>query len=90
MWLFNGDYMRLKNLTVTYNIPPRSLDKLGISTARVFVTGTNLLTFTKYPGADPEVARDHDDPRDRNMSANVSFLTPPQERVFTFGLNVSF
>ena len=90
MWLFDGDYMRLKNLTLTYNIPPRSLDKFGISTARVFVTGTNLLTFTKYPGADPEVARDHDDPRDRNMSANVSFLTPPQERVFTFGLNVSF
>ncbi len=90
MWLFDGDYMRLKNLTLSYNIPSRSLHKFGISTARVFVSGTNLVTFTKYPGADPEVARDHDDARDRNMSANVSFLTPPQERVYTFGLNVSF
>lgn len=90
MWLFNGDYLRLKNLTFTYNIPPRVLENYGISTARVFVSGTNLLTFTKYPGADPEVARDHDDPRDRNMSANVSFLTPPQERIMTFGLNISF
>jgi hypothetical protein len=57
---------------------------------RVFVAGTNLLTFTKYPGADPEVARDHDDSRDRNMSSNVSFLTPPQERVVTLGINISF
>ncbi len=90
MWLFDGDYLRLKNLTLSYNIPPKALDKFGISTTRIYVTGTNLLTFTKYPGADPEVARDHDDARDRNMSANVSFLTPPQERVFTLGLNVSF
>ena len=90
MWLFDGDYIRLKNLTLSYDIPPKALSKVGLSTTRLFFTGTNLLTFTKYPGADPEVARDHDDPRDRNMSANVSFLTPPQERVFTFGLNVSF
>ena len=90
MWLFDGDYLRLKNLTFSYNIPPRTLEKYGISTLRVFMSGTNLLTFTKYPGADPEVARDHDDPRDRNMSANVSYLTPPQEKVITFGLNMSF
>ena len=90
MWLFDGDYLRLKNLTLSYNIPGSALDKYGISTARVFLSGTNLLTFTKYPGADPEVARDHDDARDRNMSSNVSFLTPPQEKVVTFGLNVSF
>lgn len=90
MWLFNGDYLRLKNVTLSYNIPNSVFSGSRISSMRVFLVGTNLLTFTKYPGADPEVARDHDDPRDRNMSANVSFLTPPQERVVTFGLNVSF
>ncbi|MEZ5105467.1 MAG: TonB-dependent receptor [Draconibacterium sp.] len=90
MWLFDGDYLRLKNLTLSYTIPPKGLHKVGISSMRVFVTGTNLLTFTKYPGADPEVARDHDDPRDRNMSANVSFLTPPQEKIGTLGLNITF
>jgi len=90
MWLFNGDYLRLKNLTFSYDIPQDLISRAGISSMRVFLVGTNLLTFTKYPGADPEVARDHDDARDRNMSANVSFLTPPQEKVFTLGLNVSF
>ena len=90
MWLFNGDYLRLKNLTLSYNIPKQLVSKANISSMRVFLVGTNLLTFTNYPGADPEVARDHDDARDRNMSANVSFLTPPQEKVFTLGLNVTF
>lgn len=90
MWLYNGDYVRLKNVILSYNIPMAKASHTGISGMRVFVSGTNLLTFTKYPGADPEVARDHDDARDRNMSANVSFLTPPQERVVTLGLNISF
>lgn len=90
MWLFDGDYMRLKNLTLAYTFPSSTFKNSGVSGLRMFLTGTNLLTFTNYPGADPEVARDHDDARDRNMSANVSFLTPPQERVFTFGLNVTF
>ncbi len=90
MWLFDGDYLRLKNLTFSYDIPRDLISRAGISSMRVFLAGTNLLTFTNYPGADPEVARDNDDARDRNMSANVSFLTPPQEKVFTFGLNVSF
>ena len=90
MWLFDGDYLRLKNLTLSDQNPPKGLHKVGISSMRVFVAGTNLLTFTKYPGADPEVARDHDDPRDRNMSANVSFLTPPQEKIGTLGLNITF
>ena len=90
MWLYDGSYVRLKNLTFSYAIPGKLVDRMRLSSMRVFLAGTNLLTFTKYPGADPEVARDHDDARDRNMSSNVSFLTPPQERVITFGLNVSF
>ena len=90
MWLFDGDYLRLKNLTFSYDIPRGLISKAGISSMRVFLVGTNLLTFTKYQGADPEVARDNDDARDRNMSANVSYLTPPQEKVFTLGLNVTF
>ncbi len=90
MWLFDGSYARLKNVTLSYNMPSELIKRWGLQSMRLSISGTNLLTFTKYPGADPEVARDHDDARDRNMSSNVSFLTPPQERVFTFGLNVSF
>ncbi len=90
MWLYDGDYLRLKNLTFSYNIHSKVLNKLHIKTAKIGVTATNLLTFTKYPGADPEIARDFDDARDRNMSVNVNYLNPPQERTFTFNLNVTF
>jgi TonB-linked SusC/RagA family outer membrane protein len=90
MWLFDGDYLRLKNLTLSYDVPKKVFQKAGISSMRVFLAGSNLLTFTNFPGADPEVARDNDDARDRNMSSNVSFLTPPQEKVATIGINVTF
>ncbi len=90
MWLYDGSYLRLKNLTLAYNVSPTLLKKYNLSNLRFALTGTNLLTFTKYPGADPEVARDFDNAADRNLSPNISWLTPPQERTFTFSINLSF
>jgi hypothetical protein len=51
---------------------------------------TNLFTITNFPGLDPEVVRDFENAQDRNMSPNVTYLTPPQERAFTLGINMSF
>lgn len=90
MWLYDGSYLRLKNLTLAYNLPIALVKKFNLSNAKISLSGTNLLTFTKYPGADPEVARDFDNAADRNLSPNISWLTPPQERTFTFSLNLSF
>lgn len=89
-WLYDGSYMRMKDLTLGYSFPKKMMEKICLSSLRLSFTATNLVTFTKYPGADPEVARDYDNVADRNMSANVSWLTPPQERTFTFGLSASF
>jgi hypothetical protein len=63
---------------------------MKVSNMRVSFTGSNLLTFTNYPGVDPEIARDFENPTDRNMSPNISYLTPPQEKTYTFSLNLSF
>ena len=52
--------------------------------------GTNLLTFTKYTGLDPEIARDFENATDRNMSPNITYLTPPQEKTYTMQLNITF
>ncbi len=54
-YLENGDYLRLKILQVGYTLPNNLLRKAGVSKLRVYVTGENLLTFTKYTGYDPEV-----------------------------------
>ncbi|MEN7549091.1 TonB-dependent receptor [Rapidithrix thailandica] len=89
-WLHDGSYMRLRRLSIGYTFSSNLLEKLKLSSARVSLTGTNLLTFTEFPGLDPEVARDFEHATDRNLSPNVTYLTPPQERTFTLGLNVSF
>jgi TonB-linked SusC/RagA family outer membrane protein len=54
-YLEDGDYFRIKTLQIGYSLPPNVLSKYGISKLRVFYTGENLFTFTKYSGFDPEI-----------------------------------
>lgn len=90
MWLHDGTFARLRNLTIGYRIPKAKLAKLKIESARIAFIGTNLLTFTKYPGLDPEIARDFENATDRNMSPNITYLTPPQERSYNIQVNITF
>ncbi len=90
LYLHDGSYLRLRNLTVAYNLPSDLLDKIKVRSLRIAFVGTNLLTFTNYPGVDPEIARDFENPTDRNMSPNISYLTPPQEKVYSIVLNATF
>jgi TonB-dependent starch-binding outer membrane protein SusC len=54
-YLEDGDYLRLKVLQIGYTLPSRLFTGTGISRLRVYVTGENVFTFTKYTGYDPEV-----------------------------------
>lgn len=90
MWLHDGTFARLRNVTIGYRVPKAHLAKLKISSARIAFIGTNLLTFTKYPGLDPEIARDFENSTDRNMSPNITYLTPPQEKTYSLQLSVTF
>ncbi|WP_192820599.1 TonB-dependent receptor [Rufibacter sp. LB8] len=90
LWLYDASYMRLRNLTFGYNLPTGLLEKAKVKNARIYFVGTNLLTFTKFPGMDPEIVRDHNGPQGRNLSPNVSYLTPPQEKAFTVGVDLKF
>jgi hypothetical protein len=82
----DGTYVRLKNVSLGYNLPTGLLGKAKISAARVYVTGQNLLTFTDYSGYDPEVSAD--------PSVTVGFGRDlgvyPQARTYTVGLNLQF
>ncbi|MFM9006760.1 MAG: hypothetical protein ACKOSR_14860, partial [Flavobacteriales bacterium] len=51
---------------------------------------SNLFVITNFPGLDPELVRDFENPQDRNLSPNVTYLTPPQERSFFITLNAGF
>ena len=90
LFLHDADFLRLRELTLRYSLPSGIFKNSRIRDLKVFVTGMNLLTFTKYPGGDPEIARDFENKQDRNMSPNVTYLTPPQQKSITFGINMNF
>jgi len=59
-YLEDGSFFRLRNVTLSYNLPQSLLKKVRMSDARVYVAGDNLLTFSKFSGMDPEVRLDSD------------------------------
>ena len=89
MFLYDASYARLRELTLSYRFPHSSFGRSFVKDLRLFVTGTNLLTFSKYPG-DPEITRDFENPQDRNLSPNVTYLTAPSQRTVIFGVNLNF
>jgi len=75
-FLQDASYFRLKNVQIGYNFPTARVSKIGLAGLRLFVAGDNLLTATKYDGADPERA------------SNGRYAQYPQVRIFSAGLNV--
>lgn len=84
-YIEKGTYVRLKNLTLGYNLPAAALERLHISGVRFYVTGQNLLTFTNYSGWDPEVSYTNG-----SIGFGTDYFVYPQSRTLLFGLNVKF
>ena len=87
-YVYDGDYIRLKSLTLAYNFSPELLAKLKLKSFRVYASGVNLLTFTNYPGWDPEVNTDYRTTLNKNQGAD--FYAAPQIRNVSFGFNIGF
>ena len=82
-WLYGGSYFRLKNLTFGYTLPKALTQKAKIQRLRVYFSGDNLLTFTKFPqGGDPE--------RNYNSTKGTRLVYYPQNRIISFGINLDF
>lgn len=92
MLVFDGSYIRLKDVTLGYTIKASSLSKYGLSSVRVFAKGLNLLTFTEYPGWDPEANFVGTGPsaQTSNLRQGYDFYTAPQPRTITFGVQLGF
>jgi len=84
-WLYDGSYIRLRNVTLGYTLPKSVLKAVKLSSVRIYVTGINLATFTKYPG-DPEV----NTAVIANIGGNQDFYTIPQAKTITAGITVKF
>jgi len=91
-YLHEGSYLRIKQLTLGYNLPESVLKNLRISSARIFVSASNLYTFTNYPGYDPEVSSlpAGGSSQAYNVMMGVDFYTAPQIRSYKIGLDVNF
>lgn len=87
-YLSDGSYLRLKKVSFGYNLPSNTLETFGLSKARVYLSGVNLLTFTDYDGWDPEVNTDY--LAGGNLSLGNDFYSAPQARTVTIGLNIGF
>jgi TonB-linked SusC/RagA family outer membrane protein len=77
--IHSASFLRLKNILLAYRLPKNIVSKVGASSARVYFNGTNLLTFSKYKEADPEV----------NNYSTRGWETP-FGKTYTFGLEFSF
>ncbi len=92
-YIENGSYLRVKSLTLAYNLPKAVLERLRLNRLQIYVTTENLITFTKYSGFDPEVSAfnaSNQDNTSKNTAPGVDYGTYPQSRDFIFGLNVTF
>ncbi|WP_222539207.1 SusC/RagA family TonB-linked outer membrane protein [Pedobacter polysacchareus] len=85
-YLEDGSFIRLKTVTLGYTLPKDILTRVGISKVRVYVQGTNLLTFTKYGGLDPEVSSQSSN----QNTVGYDWATVPQPRTIQIGANVTF
>jgi TonB-linked SusC/RagA family outer membrane protein len=82
----DGSYLRINNLTLGYSLPKTVINKIKITTLRVFATVNNLATLTSYSGFDPDVTARRSDP----LTPGVDFAAYPRSRTWVFGVNVTF
>ena len=92
-FLEDGSYLRLRNLTLGYDLSP--IIKSGsIKSWRIYVSGQNLLTITDYSGLDPEIQANSNDTRGYDVSSDlavgIDWGTVPAPRILLIGMNLNF
>ena len=82
-WLHDGSYFRLKNLTFGYTLPTEVSQRFKVHMLRLYFSGDNLFTATKFPtGGDPE--------RNYTSISGTRLVYYPQNKIYSFGINVEF
>lgn len=85
-YISDGSYLRVKAVTLSYDIPANITRKALIERARIYVRAQNLFTFTNYDGWDPEVNADY---QATNINQGQDFYSAPQLKTIVFGVNLT-
>lgn len=89
-FVYNGSYVRMKNISLGYTFPDSITEKLGMDRVKLSISGQNLLTFTDYPGTDPEVSYRAQGNQNSNVNQGFDYGNYPNIESVTFSLNVKF
>lgn len=84
-WVENGSYLKIKNITLSYDIVHPKLKKANIARIQPYITLDNMVTFTNYSGYDPEMSQ-----YTSATSMGIDWGTYPNVKTVTFGVNVDF
>lgn len=85
-FLEDGSYVRIKNISVGYNLPEKLVSKMKLANLRVYTNMQNVFTFTKYTGYDPEVGSINQDA----LLTGIDNARYPSPLIYTFGLTANF
>ena len=88
VYMEDASFLKLREITLSYELPSRLFGRLpgGVRSARVSISGRNLLTLTDYTGLDPEVSNFGN----QNIARNIDVAPFPPSRSFWFGLEMGF
>ena len=86
-WIEDGSYLRLKTLSLTYTVPEKISRKIGMQRLMLSFKGTNLWTWTKYRGFDPEMSSSVGT---SNSTLGIDRSSYPASKSFTFNVNITF
>lgn len=85
----DGSYLRLKTVTLSYELPRKMLRPINLKYVNVFLSAQNLLTFTNYSGTDPDVHADATFDNTRSLVRGVDFGGYPTATTISMGLNIN-
>jgi len=91
-YIENGSYFRLTNAQLGYTLPKNTVQKIGLSYIRLYLTCDNIYTFTSYSGLNPEVGDSGLNPEGGGdaLTSGIDWGTYPLLRTFTVGANIKF
>ncbi|MEI6945585.1 TonB-dependent receptor [Paraflavisolibacter sp. H34] len=88
--VLDASFLRVRNLTLGYRLAPALTSRLKLQNARVYLTGQNLFTFTKYPGVNPEASVAGNGSGDSPFLPGIDHGSYPAIRTVTLGVNIGF
>ena len=93
-YVLDATYIRLRTITLGYNLPASILSKLRVNKFRLYASAQNLLTITDYKSWDPEVSSDsynvNGNGTPNNTNQGIDFYSAPQAKTITVGVNIGF